>query len=482
MENLTLFKTLKSFTREEIDQFSDFIESPYFNKANYLKTYFSFIKVSYPEFKKEELEAEKIFRKIYPERKYNNATIRRLNYELFVLAEKFLIVNSLNNKKELGSELLLEELDMRRLDTHFLKKLRKGYSELESIFEKGEDYFRNIHRLNELEMYFHTMREREKGVDQFYTSLENFDKYHAVKKLIKLYLISMESNNVSNIVADKKSFNEFTKYITERNFFDLPLIEILYNMLMLSLYLKEEYFYKLTELVNKHKQVVPSKDLQHAYFMLLNFCTFEINKGTEKFKHEELGIYKKLIVDGQLLYNNELESQIYKNIVACAMDANDFPFAREFMDKYRNNILTDDKADIINFCEANYAFRTNNFEKALEILSKVRFVNVSYKLSLKVISLKLFFENNMTDQALAGIDSFKHLLKRESVVSENVKKLYYMFLKFYEKLIMCKIKMDKVSAGVLKESVSGSEVMSKVWILKELDKFLSNDKKFLKMH
>ncbi len=466
MDKLTLFKIFRSFTPDEMNSFSEFVETPFYNKASYVTNYFKILRSYYPDFSKG--DPKYIFNLLYPQKKYNNATIRRLNSELLFLAEKFLTLTALEKNNTMKSALLLEQLDQRKIDTHFIKKLRSSRSELNSKKKDGEKYYRDNQTLLEIEIIHHTMRERSKGAELFYTAVYNVDVYHAIKKLIGFIVIAQESLNVSEISIDKKKVNEFTKYITDNVYFGLPLIKILYNILQLSIKMEEKYFLELKQLIPEHKDKISEQDLEHGYFMMLNFCVLETNRGSDKYKLEELGIYKDLINEGLLLYNNELESQIFKNIVSCALDVNDLSFARDFMDKFKSHIFTNDKVNIVLYCEANYSYKNRDYETALEILSRLNFSEISYKLSLRVLTLKIYFEKGLYDQSLMAVDAFNHFLKREKKVSLSVKRLYLLFAKFYEHLLKLKLKGDSAGIGVLNKTIKNSDSISKAWLLKQL--------------
>jgi len=447
--------------------FRDFIYSPYFNKAVYVRNYFDKLKSFYPEFENYEKNKEAIFKSIYPDREYLDSTIRKLQSELLKLAEEFIIVSSLKNKEIFKSNLLLEELDKRKIDNLFLKKLNHAYISIEESEQKNERYFKSLHNLNNTEILFHSMRDRRKGFAKYYETIENLDKFYIIQKLKKITIIIGENRLYAKVFEDKKEIESFIKLIQKNKFFDFPVIQIFFNILMINWKGDREYYNNLKKLITVYKTEISREELEAIYLAMVNYCVVQSNVGNKEFTNEELDIYKRIIEDDFLLYNDTLESIIYKNIISCAVEAGDFDFASEFKNKYSKYILTNDKNDIVAYCEANIAYAGKNYSAAMEFLAKINFSEVNQKFSLRNLSLKIFYESEMYEQAISGIESYKQNLKRENTLPHEILKLYSTFIVFYKKLLKIKLYGNKDDARLLNKHIKKTDTMAKAWLLKQ---------------
>nr|HMT10995.1 hypothetical protein [Ignavibacteria bacterium] len=86
----TVISILRSFSREEIIKFDDFLKSPYFNKKRPVQNLFAEIKKYYPGLDSSELEKDKVWKKLYPGKEYNYGVMKNLIHDLTKLAEQFI--------------------------------------------------------------------------------------------------------------------------------------------------------------------------------------------------------------------------------------------------------------------------------------------------------------------------------------------------------------------------------------------------------
>ncbi|MBK8553991.1 MAG: hypothetical protein IPL53_24265 [Ignavibacteria bacterium] len=90
MINTILTDILKTFSKEDLKSFGDFVVSPYFNKKNTVIKLWDNIKQHYPEFKNKNLSREIVWKNLYPGKDYNYGVMKNLIYDLNQLLERFL--------------------------------------------------------------------------------------------------------------------------------------------------------------------------------------------------------------------------------------------------------------------------------------------------------------------------------------------------------------------------------------------------------
>ncbi|HCN38352.1 MAG TPA: hypothetical protein DIS94_11655 [Bacteroidetes bacterium] len=135
-------RLLKKFSKTEIDDLSDFISSPYFNKENKLIEFWGILKKYYPEFDK--INYEMIFSKLYSNTKFTESRIRNLFSDLNLILDKFLSIRVLQNNHIQSDLFLLESLLKYREYDIFNKKYTKAIELTDNNSIRDEFYYNNL--------------------------------------------------------------------------------------------------------------------------------------------------------------------------------------------------------------------------------------------------------------------------------------------------------------------------------------------------
>jgi hypothetical protein len=99
MNNNAIIKLLKTFSNKEMKEFREFLESPFFNKRKAVVKLFEVLNQAHPEFEAEILSKEIVFSKLFPDKKFNDSTLRVLTHYLYELTEKYLAYSRFGKEK-----------------------------------------------------------------------------------------------------------------------------------------------------------------------------------------------------------------------------------------------------------------------------------------------------------------------------------------------------------------------------------------------
>jgi hypothetical protein len=141
---------LKSLEASEFSELGKFIRSAYFNTNENIITLYDVLKKYYPTFESKNLTKEKVHRKIFPKRKYNDDTMRKLLSILQKLTEDFLSHSSLKIKNFEYKTMLLEKLDSKKQDRLFEKELGELELKCKPVRNIEDEYFINNYFLSTL--------------------------------------------------------------------------------------------------------------------------------------------------------------------------------------------------------------------------------------------------------------------------------------------------------------------------------------------
>ena len=90
MDNISVIKFLKSFSKKEIEDFDKFIRSEYINCPGSVLKFYNEIRKHYPFINNNLPAIEKLFNILYPERKFKDNTIRKLASDLKKIIDRFI--------------------------------------------------------------------------------------------------------------------------------------------------------------------------------------------------------------------------------------------------------------------------------------------------------------------------------------------------------------------------------------------------------
>jgi hypothetical protein len=122
------------------------------------------------------------------------------------------------------------------------------------------------------------------------------------------------------------------------------------------------------------------------------------------------------------------------------------------------------------------SYRKKEFDKALEYFSKTNFKLYLMKVMVKSYSLRIFYEQGMTEQVISSIDTFRHYLKSETLIAEDQKTAHYEFLKLISELQDLKLeginKKNSAEIGLLKKRIdkmSSNPLGAKNWLIEKIN-------------
>lgn len=144
----SLLEILRTFSKQELIKFEDFIRSPYFNKNENVLKLFLVIKKYAPAFNDPDLNKEIVWKSLFPGMKYNYGKMKNVIHDLNQLAEKFIRLEHAERNEIRKDYQLLEVL----FERNILNLLKRKFSSFEKDY--SEEKLRNSNTETE-EIYQH---------------------------------------------------------------------------------------------------------------------------------------------------------------------------------------------------------------------------------------------------------------------------------------------------------------------------------------
>ncbi len=480
MNKSILIELLRKFTPKEIREFGEYVHSPFFNKNESVIKLFEHIRKHYPDFDNVKLKKESVFEKIFPNIAYNDGFMRTIIFNLTELAETYLAFIRYKECHFNERKYLLHELNEKELDRQIERITKKTLKEFESIKVRDADYYSDRFMI-EYEYFYYLNRANLDKIEKFINNshvedMFNHLTYFYLFYAIKHYVYFLNTQSMYSINFKTGLIEDIFRNLEPGYFQDIPTLSLYYDILML--FLKEDdtsYFYKVKNKVNGYEKRLNRYEITGTYVNLENYCKRMIRKGNDGFLKELLEIYKIKIDKKLYALQKEMSGKFYRGVVDTALKLEEFSWAKEFIEKYKNELPPDSREDTYYYCLSLYEFAVKNFDKSLELLSKVKYNEVYQKTELRCLVAELYYELEMDDMLLSQIDSFRHFLANDKLIPAERKEYYSNFIKFIKNLNKLKGNENDAELHCLSQKISeNSAVYNKDWLLEKSEKLQKN--------
>ncbi|MEZ4958042.1 MAG: hypothetical protein R2825_31070 [Saprospiraceae bacterium] len=469
-----LIKILQSLDPEEFRRLKRALSSPYFATNTRLLTLYEHLKKHYPEFEEEKLQKEKLFKKLYPGKPFNDGVLRVLVREFSAVVEDYILLERLRSDKPLRKKMLVKEYGQRNLYEYF----KKGTEELVSGFD--DSYVKDMEHYSELiQLYqdycFHPMTNNYDANDNSLENLmDSLDAYFVLAK----YRFAQVLNN-KNTIFKKKANYRFFDLVRENEdeIFVENKIIVLYELLnKLHSTNDEKYFLELKEVFFPIINKVRRTDSRIIYFIGLNFCARQINAGKSDYFTEQFEWYFKGLKNDLLIENDKMSDTTFNNIVYAACYKKEFDWAEGFIDEYNRYLDSLVRGDALNYSKAVLNMQKGDFIQALQLYANHNY-GVSYHLKVRTGILRSAFEQSLKDPNYFGIlqsyiDSYKKYLQRNTIYSDKKILQNKAFIRITEKLakrILANEKREDVKKWFEKELIKEDRIVSKSWLISKVN-------------
>lgn len=399
---------------------------------------------------------------------------------LLALAEKFIMVEQLEHNDATQYDLLFPELIKREQMLLYNRRLKAIQKELDKEQKKGVNYHTNRYKL-------HSLKENALFVENKLHKEDNYDDlqyYLDTKYLLEKFGHHLAKITQQNKYAHKK-FN-LAPFATLKDLLNLPEYKsnILIQLYSLNIELiekeEEEIFKKLSKVLKRNQHMIPIETLRPFYKNLTNYCVEQITKGKLTYFDHLFEIYKNMDKADLFVKSGVINLGLLKNIITLACRINAFDWAIEKLTYYIDYVPKLKRKDVFHYNRGIIAFNQNKYEEALEHFMKVRKIDDTHDLSLRIARIQSFYEtdNQYEIYTQQMIHSLKVFVNDNKKLSHNQKTAYYNFISIFNKLYKFKDipnkreRLNKINVLLpkIKEAVLNFDLLrEKQWLLGKIE-------------
>lgn len=471
-----LLMLLHSFSRSELKSFFKFIQSPFHNENKDLVKLFEIIN---KEIKKSNwninnensnLDKNVIWKKIKGQEKFQDEQMRRISSDLIKKVYNFLSYNEF--KKNPLDELifLLPTINNPSLNKHFTGVVRQ----VDSIQNKSKLQNAKFH-FSKFKIEYQRHLNSEKNTKKLpdFENLEkadyHLDAYYIFNKL-KNYCDFLVYKNITATNPKIHLFPDFLDNLKTSPYIEEPCIQSYFYIVSMLLHPEDESFFQnAKKILEQNHEQFTIQELNTIYIYLKNYCIVtKINNGKSEYFIELFNIYKILLEKEINFIDGMLDPQDYKNIITVALHIKEFDWVENFIRDYTQRLPKQNQDNDLSYNLAKVYFHKEEYEKVIEQLREVEYKNLSYTMGGRLMLLKTYYELNELSALESLLDSYSIYLRRNKLISKEVKQQLMNGIRFTRKLASLPA-YDKKGVQKLKEQIISCKALAaKKWLLEKV--------------
>lgn len=455
------------------NQFTQFLNSPLFNRQQIFITIWSVVKRELR--KKNSITSEKLSDLIWPNRDFNSSYFNRQMSRSLTLLQTYLVIREvLQNKFEMRVR-LLEAMNKMGL----LKEVEAEYNltirNLPDPSQRDIDFYELRYKLELQNAISASQNPRKRNIDPFEDVVDFFKLYSALKQLST----TCTAINRDMVLNKKDRSAIFIPEVTLQQILQIPeppsLLQIYSNVYQVLTQPDEERFYfQLKQLVLGNEDGFPAEILKPFLKHLINYCHRRINEGHPRFQTEAEGLYE---VRFNLEKDGKITPATYKNVCTSLARGGALEAATRFSKRYADRLLMkedDEQKKVVKYVQAVIRFYSGDYVEVVNQLIQLRFVDIFFEIDLRMYMWKCKYELEEVEDMFRIHDSFRRYLRARRGDASYHYVSYHNFLKFFKKLIdlthgnkpaQDPAKLEELKAEVIETKI----VASYSWLLKKID-------------
>ncbi len=466
-----LLSLLQTFTKYDLNRFRKFLQSPYFNDQEDVTRLFDLINGAIR--KGDEavgtLSKEAVWKAMYARKPFDHGRLRRLASDLTLLAQRFMVEEARQNDPLTEALELQKVLEKPELQKHLSGVERQIEKMLEQSKGKSTDFY-----FAQFRQYWNIFNRASKSVatagytDKLIQADFFLECYYLAQKL-KLYISWLLYRGFRVTEREVPVIPGFWQYLEDERFNAVPLI-LIYRKVIVSFTESENenHFQELLLLLQQYARELMHADLRECYHIAQNYCALKINQGKTEYYYKYFQLIRSMVDQEILLENGQLPESVFKNFITVSLGAGEYAWTEQFIQQYAGFLPPRIRDNAKMFNLAYVSFYRKDYNKVIEYLRDVEYSDVVYALGAKSMLMRTYYEQNEFLALDSLIDSFKIYLRRNKVISKNLKREYNNYLNIIKKLSNITASDKKALSDLRQRVMQTSYNMPKNWLLRKI--------------
>jgi len=399
----------------EIKELQKYVSSPIFNTNSSVLLLLNQLLKFRPNIPVE-LNRKQLYKKVYPNKKFNDGTMRDLTSQLNKLIHDYLIFKAFKADTNLQERMALKVLTTPKGKDKFDNLIDKINNRITEIETDTHQLF-HAYRVEDL-AYIYTTRYQNRAIQTNLQEVANrFDNYYLSTKL-KYMAVMRNREHIYKQPFKYSLGNEILSYIRMQKVEDFPPTIILYYHLILLLKDIEDKqnFDQLKFYLQKMRESVADWELRQIYTMIINCCRWNILRGgkVSYYAKEAYELYQQMLDNDLIIFEKTMQPSHFRNFVYYSILCNDFDGVEQFIKNNSPFLPQKHRSNVINYSKAALYFSIGETDKAHREIAGVlmdynNIIDIYYHLYLKTLLLQIYFKQKewaLLEDELKKFDAF----------------------------------------------------------------------------
>jgi hypothetical protein len=446
MHNFSIIQVLRTFSPEEIKEFDKLVRSPYFGGSNFVLKFWQELKKAYPEFTERAVNKERIFKKLYPGKPYDDRIVRKLSSALLKMSEEFLILEMAKGYK-ISDRFLLMQYRNRKLIPQYEKKSKEvdDYYNSESklnFLNLIEKHLLQIPRLQVLGDGLKPLKIYEERM-KYYEYMIVYVLVITLQEMTRKYqnkeVYNFKGMNIAEKFIEKFRLEEFFEEVLEIYPQYKDLLMFNYGLMKAN---KEpgniEHFLQVKEIFFNNVSSLPPKAAYFYCTLLINYCLKQKSDNKSELINPSLVEMIEMMDENNLIRDpssRAVDTVFFTVVIQAFGDTGEYKKLEDFTARYLKHLPQEHRESMKTYALFYGAFCREEYEKALEYLSQLKEDIYIDKHNFRIFKLILFYELKYYNEAFTLADAHIQFIKKNENISEDLRNGTRVLLYYYRKLL-----------------------------------------------
>jgi hypothetical protein len=370
---------------------------------------------------------------------------------------------------------LLESLNDRHLDRYF-PDMYQYVRRLHSRSSSGSgEYYLDTFRIEAQQRVHLEAQQRRSTNKNLLETLAALDIYYLVTKL-RYCAAMLHYQEFLSLEGEVALIHEILAHCADGRYADVPVLRAYYYTVMSLIEPEQESHYEaMKEIMFAHIDTLTEDTVRNLFAFAIVYCINKINYGNAAYQREIFELYKQSLTNDILIVDDKLSPWDYKNIVTIGLRNKEYKWTDAFVENYIGKLPKAEQQNAYTFNRARYFFATRKYDKVLALLQDVEYSDIFYLLDSKTTLMKTYYELGEYQPLQSLKESFRILLRRKKLISEQNQINYGNFARFVTKLFRVDVKNKKQVDTLRKEIEATRNVADRGWIMEKLQEVIGGE-------
>lgn len=379
----------------------------------------------------------------------------------------------------------------RKLENKF-QQSRKNFAKLKSTHREWspQDYYFQF--LSESEEYvFQSDRNQKKDDLNLWSTIQALDEYYLVERLWHTCILLNQDQLAPLALPPLESWLLIEiKSPKFKWFFEKPIGQLFFQAIELLSEDEGKDGQKLSafvKLIGDSEPHIWKTYVSTFEIFACNYGIRRLNKGHSQYADAVFQLQKRRVESGRIYMDGKIKSSEFQSIVTLGLRFNEYSWVKNFIENHREKILgMMPSEEYYQYNLAQFLYYRKDYEPALKTLLTSSYEDMQYKISAKILEIKILWEMSQlkkTDDWVAEflenkVEAAIIYFFREKNLPATKKKMGKRFADTMKRIIHADGKRDAERLEIILQDIAKAEfIAERQWLSKLVEDLIATHKK-----